>query len=73
MGDMVLASMLSAFATICVIVIFIIEFAIFIIGILFEKKLKEDNKFKIIIMLTKFVTFLMAISIILEVIAVYIE
>lgn len=74
MGNMVLASVLSAFATICIIVVFIIEFVVFIISVLFEKKIKEDKrKSKIIIMFTKFVTFLMAISIILEVIAVYIE
>lgn len=73
MGDMVLASVLSAFATICIIVDFIIGIVIFIIGILFEKKIKEDKrKSKIIIMLTKFVTFLMIIAIILEVIAIYI-
>lgn len=73
MGNIGLVSKLSAFAIICIMVAFVIGITIFIIGILFEKKLKEDNKFKIIIMFTKFVTFLTISAIILEIIAVYIK
>lgn len=74
MGDMVLASILSAFATLILIVAFVIGITIFIINVLFEKKIKENkHSFKIIVMFTKFVTFLTIIATILEIIAVYIK
>ena len=73
MGNVGLVSMLSAFATIILIVAFIIGIIIFIIGTLFEKKIKENNNSKIIVMFTKFITFLTISATILEIIAVYIE
>lgn len=74
MGNIGLVSMLSAFATLSLIVAFIIGITIFIIGVLFEKKIKENkHSFKIIVMLTKFVTFLTIIATILEIIAIYIK
>nr|DAZ68899.1 MAG TPA: hypothetical protein [Caudoviricetes sp.] len=74
MGNIGLVSMLSAFATISLIVAFIIGITIFIIGTLFEKKIKENkHNSKIIVMLTKFVTFLTISATILEIITVYIK
>lgn len=74
MGNIGLVSMLSAFATISLILAFVIGITIFIIGTLFEKKIKENkHNSKIIIMLTKFVTFLTISATILEIIAVYIK
>lgn len=43
MGNIGLVSMLSAFATLILIVAFIIEITILIIGTLFEKKIKKIN------------------------------
>jgi hypothetical protein len=74
MGNIGLVSMLSAFATISLIVAFIIGITIFIIGTLFEKKIKENkHNSKIIVMLTKFVTLLTISATILEIIVVYIK
>lgn len=74
MGNIGLVSMLSAFATLSLIVAFIIGIIIFIIGTLFEKKIKENkHNSKIIVMLTEFVTFLTISAIILEIIAIYIK
>lgn len=74
MGNIGLVSMLSAFATISLIVAFIIGITIFIIGTLFEKKIKENkHNSKIIVMLAKFVTLLTISATILEIIVVYIK
>lgn len=74
MGNIGLVSMLSAFATISLIVAFIIGITIFIIGTLFEKKIKENKyNIKIVVAFTKFVVFLVVIATILEIIAIYIK
>lgn len=74
MGNMALVSMLSAFAIICIIVAFVIGITTFIIGTLFEKKIKENkHNIKIVIAFTKFVVFLVVIATILEIIAIYIK
>ena len=74
MGNIGLVSMLSAFATISLILAFIIGITIFIIGTLFEKKIKENkHNIKIVIAFTKFVVFLVVIATILEIIAIYIK
>lgn len=74
MGNIGLVSMLSAFATISLIVAFIIGITIFIIGTLFEKKIKENkHNIKIVVAFTKFVVFLVVIATILEIIAIYIK
>ena len=43
MGDLVLASMLSAFAIICLMVALVVGFVTFMIDILFEKDVKRDK------------------------------
>ena len=74
MGDIVLASMLSAFVIVCLMVAFVIGLVIFMIGILFEKDIKKDeHNVKIIVMLAKFITFLLVLATILEILAVYIK
>lgn len=74
MGNIGLVSMLSAFATISLIAAFIIGITIFIIGTLFEKKIKENKyNIKIVVAFTKFVVFLVVIATILEIIAIYIK
>ena len=74
MGNIVLTSMLSVFAIVCLMIALAVGFVTFMIGVMFKKDIKRDERnIKTIVTLGKFITFLVVIATILEVVAVYIK
>lgn len=74
MGDMILASMLSSVAIVCLMVGLAVGLVTFMIGVLFEKDVKRDKRnVETIVTLAKFITLLVVIATILEVVAVCIK
>lgn len=74
MGDIVLVSMLSSVAIVCLMVGLAVGLVTFMIGVLFEKDVKRDKRnVETIVTLAKFITLLVVIATILEVVAVCIK